>query len=61
MEKWISLNEWHVKNGAYINGIEIKPKPKCNHVQKQYIGFTDKYDYCEICNDKIWDLNKIGG
>lgn len=24
----------------------------CNHSWKNYIGFTDKYEYCEKCNEK---------
>lgn len=25
---------------------------ECNHKWKTYNGFTDKYDYCELCNVK---------
>jgi hypothetical protein len=25
---------------------------KCNHRWKTYVGFTEQYEYCELCNAK---------
>jgi hypothetical protein len=25
---------------------------KCNHQWKTYVGFTESYEYCELCNAK---------
>lgn len=45
-------DEW-IRQTSYNPMVEDPPKKKdCYHNWKEYIGFTEKYWYCETCDAK---------
>lgn len=59
-----SLEEW--ENKLRSAGWSIKPnRPAsddakyCSHQWKKYVGFTQVYDFCTVCDAKRYDDGKI--
>jgi hypothetical protein len=53
MNTWISNFWWEIPEDEQINKDAEPPKPKhCWHEWKEYIGFTERYWYCEKCDNK---------
>jgi hypothetical protein len=47
------MNEHEVSYDFYLNGYTYwKKQTKCNHEWVEYIGFTERYDYCKKCDLK---------
>jgi hypothetical protein len=50
---WISNFWWEIPEDEQINKDAEPPKPKhCWHQWKEYVGFTERYWYCEKCDNK---------
>jgi hypothetical protein len=50
---WISNFWWEIPEDEQINKDAEPPKPKhCWHQWKEYVGFTERYWYCEKCDSK---------
>jgi hypothetical protein len=56
---WISNFWWEppdAEKDENVNKDADPPKPKhCWHEWKEYIGFTERYWYCEKCDNKSWE------
>lgn len=44
-----------LRSGEYKYKIEwcAKKEPSCTHEVAKYLGFTESYDYCKKCGDKL--------
>lgn len=50
---WISNFWWETQEDDSANKDADPPKPKhCWHDWKEYLGFTERYWYCEKCDEK---------
>lgn len=42
------LTEWY----SFFGYDPVPDAPRCIHQWKEYIGFTDRYYYCTLCDEK---------
>jgi hypothetical protein len=49
-ENFEQLNLFNLDGYNLPTGINNVIK-KCNHKWKTYVGFTEQYEYCELCNE----------